>query len=98
MSDAPIIVSATPTVAMWQTGLRYAITAVAAVLAALGYTGAAGKASALLLAVGPVAALLAFLWGLWATRSNGKKMAVLAAAAPNSVGQVRNAETIQPPP
>jgi hypothetical protein len=90
MTDAPIIVSATPNVAMWQTALRYAITAIAAVLAALGYTGAAGKASALLLAVGPVAAFLAFLWGLRATSQNGKKLAILADAAPDNVAQIRN--------
>lgn len=89
LTAAPIVVHETPTVAMWQTGLRYAITAVAAVLAALGYTGAAGKASALLLAAGPVAGLLAFLWGLWATRSNGKKLAAMANQLPDAIATTK---------
>lgn len=87
--DEPITVNATPTVAMWSTTLRYAITALSAVLAALGYTGAAGKASALLLAVGPVAAFLAFLWGLWATRKNGKNLAFMAGKLDDTIAQTK---------
>lgn len=88
-TTSPIVVNATPTVDMWQAGLRYAITAASAVLAALGYAGLAGKASALLLAVGPVAALGAFLWGLWATRKSSNTKTELANMLPDDKAQTK---------
>lgn len=92
MSDptqTPIIVNATPTQDQIQSGLRYILTALSAVAMALGFSGVAGKFTALLMAVGPMSAAVAFLWGQWSARHKAKQAATMAKALPDSVAQIK---------
>jgi hypothetical protein len=90
MSD-PIIVNATPTADQIAAALRQGIAAVGAIAGTLGVTGIfsdahLNQATAL---VGPIATVLAIVWGQLETRSKAKKLTITAAAAPNSVAQVK---------
>jgi hypothetical protein len=85
----PITVNATPTLEQVSAGLRYGLMAVAAVAGTLGYSHVAGQASALLMAVAPVAGFVVFIWGQIVTRKTSQKAATMANALPNSVAQTR---------
>ena len=90
MTDtSPIVVNGNPVRDQVEAGLRLLLGAVGGILAALGYTGAAGKASALLLAVGPVAALVAFVLGQIKTRSLSKRAAAMARLLPDSAAMTK---------
>lgn len=81
---APAIqVSANPLQDQVATGLRYGLLAVSAVAGSLGYTHVAGQASALLMAVAPVAGFAVFVWGQLRTRAMSKKSAAMANMLPN---------------
>lgn len=73
----PLAVNSNPAPDMFAAGLRYILMAAAAVAGALGYTGWAGKFSALLMAVGPVAAAVAFIWGQYSSWRKSKEIAKL---------------------
>lgn len=96
---APIQVSATPARAQIEAGIRQAGGAIGIILAAFGMTAWAHKIG-VVVALAPQFAILltilgpviwgAFVWvGQLATRKQAKNLAITAAAAPDSVAQVR---------
>lgn len=90
MTDQPpIVVNASPVQDQIAAGLRVFIIAAGSVATALGYAGVAGKLNALLLAVGPVAAAIAFLVGQLKTRALAKKAARMATLLPDSVATTK---------
>lgn len=91
MTDqSPIMVNGDPRQALLETMFRQAITVAGVIAGALGYTKFAGSASALLLVAGPVASAVAIVWGQLEAYRKGKEAAIMAAAAPNSVAQVKS--------
>lgn len=88
-SNQPILVDATPGPAQLAAGLRQAILAAASILTALGFSHAAGVASLALQFVGPAAMVIVFIVGQLKTRSQATKLAVTAAASPNSVAIIK---------
>ena len=84
-----IMVNADPMKDQVETGLRYLLLALGAIAGALGWTRTAGTASALMLAVGPVAMLVAFVWGQVKTRTLSRKASTMAAHLPDSVAQTK---------
>lgn len=94
MSDpvtAPIQVRATPTVAQIAAGIRVGVVALGSIAGALGYSHAfdSDMINMLSAMAGPMAGVIAFGLSQLATRSTNKKLAVTAAAAPDSVAQVK---------
>lgn len=73
-----IIVPATPTSAQVQAALRQLIGYAGTAAAALGLAGVAGPLNVALSFVGPASVLVVFVWGQLYTRSQAKKLAVLA--------------------
>ena len=94
MSDpvtTPIQVNATPTADQIAAALRQAVAAIGAIAGTLGFNGIftdahLNQATSL---AGPIAAVVAIIWGQLATRSKAKKLTITAAAAPNSVATVK---------
>ncbi len=87
--EQPILVNAQPATDQVEAGLRMLLFAASAVLTALGYTGMAGKASQLLLAIGPVASLITFVWSQVSTRIKSQKAAVMATILPDNVAATK---------
>ncbi len=87
-TDTPdtILIPST-TRAQVETLLRYLLMAAGAILTALGFTHAAGAASLLLLAIGPVASLIAYVMGVLKVRADAQRMADLQARVPNSIAR-----------
>jgi uncharacterized membrane protein YtjA (UPF0391 family) len=85
----PILVNAQPATDQVEAGFRMTLFAISAVAGALGYTGVAGKASALLMAVSPVAGLIVFVWSQISTRLKSQKAAAMANALPNEVAMTK---------
>ncbi len=63
----PIEVNADPVTDQIGAGIRLTLVALGSVAGALGYAGLAGKFSALVLVAGPVAAAVAYVWGIYKT-------------------------------
>ncbi len=91
MTDAggPIVVNANPAVDQIQAGLRLTIVAAGSVAGALGFVRATHTIDGLLLAVGPVAALIAYVWALVKTRTLSLKASSMAAMLPFHVAQTK---------
>jgi hypothetical protein len=92
MSDAtptPIIVNASPTPAQIAAGIRQAVLVIGTIAGMLGYGQFAGKLSPILTILGPLSVVISYAWGQWVTRRSEQDKAVLANAAPNSIGVVR---------
>lgn len=85
----PVVVNDNPVQDQAEAGFRLAIVAAGAVLGALGYEHAAGKVSALLLAVGPMAALAAYVWGIVKTGTLSSKASFMAKQLPNSIARTK---------
>ena len=85
MTDAPIVVNATPTRAQLEAALRDGLKAAGLIAATLGFEHAAGSISGLLDYVGPAAAVIGFALSQWAAYHNAKTKATLANALPNAV-------------
>ncbi len=86
---APIEVNADPARDQIEAGVRQTLLAISAVAGALGYARVAGQASALLMASGALAGLIAFVWGQVRTRALASKAAAMAKALPDSVARAR---------
>ncbi len=95
----PIQVSATPTQAQIAAGVRQIALSLGIIAAAFGFSGLATKANlvvslapqfAAILAIAGPAVWAAAAWlGQISTRSQAKKLAITAAAAPDSVAMVK---------
>lgn len=85
----PIVVHATPTPVQIAAALRSAVVAVGPLLGLAGYQGAVGDASPLLTYIGPASAVIAFLWGQYATWKHAKQAAAMANALPNRVASTK---------
>lgn len=89
LEPEPIIVNANPAVDQIQAGLRLTIVAAGSVAGALGFVHATHTIDSLLLAVGPVAAAVAYIWALVKTRVLSKKASAMAAMLPFHVAQTK---------
>lgn len=87
--NAPIMVNPYPTQDQIAAGLRQAVLILSGVATTLGAARVAGELNTFLTIVGPMAAIISFALGQMHTRSAAKKLAITAAAAPNSVAQVK---------
>lgn len=86
MTDqTPIQVHASPTAPQIAAALRQVVLMLGPLMGAIGYAGWAGQADQFLQVVGPVSAVIAFIWGQLATRKAAKQQAVMAPYAPESV-------------
>lgn len=91
----PIIVPAAASPAQIAAGARQIAIALGSIAGTLGFSGAAsvlnkvGVDPQLAGVIGLVAAGVAFVWGQLATRGQAKKLATVAATAPDSVAQVK---------
>lgn len=88
MTD-PIQVSATPSPVQIAAALRQFVVAAGPLAGLVGYQGLAGEASPLLQYVGPAAALIAFLWGQYATWKHAKQAALMAEQLPDAVAKLK---------
>jgi uncharacterized membrane protein YfcA len=87
----PILVNATPTPDQIASAIRYGVTAAGSIAGALGYSGVFSDkqdntAAAM---IGPMAVVIAFIWGQLVTRLRAKQLAVTAAHSPDPVAQVK---------
>lgn len=90
MTDTPpIVANASPAPDQIAAGLRQGVLLLAAVASTLGYTKLAGEFSSILTIVGPIAAIVAFVWGQIHVRQASQDKKTLAAAVPDSVGVVK---------
>lgn len=92
MSDPnaqPIMVDASATPAQVQAGIRQLILSLSAAASALGFSHVAGQLDLALQFVGPIAWTLVFVLGQLHTRSQAKKLAITADAAPAEVAQIK---------
>lgn len=89
MIPDPIEVNASPTPAQIAALLRQIVTVVGSAAGALGYAGVAGQLNEYLTIVGPLAAVIAVLWGQISTRSTAKKLAIAADAAPDRIAVLK---------
>lgn len=87
--ETPIVVHATPTQPQIEAGIRQSVLVLGTVAAMAGQAKIAGQANDLLAIAGPVAALLAFVWGQLATRRHAKQAATMAQALPDRIASVK---------
>jgi hypothetical protein len=91
----PLIVNNSAKPAQLAAGIRQASIALGSILGTLGFSDAAaifnkvGVDPNMAGIVGLVAAGVAFVWGQFATQRNAKKLAAVAAAAPDKVAVVK---------
>lgn len=85
---AQIKVPESPTPAQIEAGIRQAVTILGAIAGTVGAAKLAGHLNEVLLIVGPLSSIIAIVWGQLFTRSQAKKLAVVAEAAPNAVAVV----------
>lgn len=79
----PIVVHATPTQPQINAAVRQVILAAGMIVGALGAKSAfVDQINGLVTFAGPVAAVVAFLWGQWETRRSAQKAAALAVSSP----------------
>jgi hypothetical protein len=84
-APTPIVVNGSPTTVQLQAALRSAIQAGGVIAGTLGASGLAGDADKLLVFVGPVAAVIAFLWGQYATHKHATQAVNMANKLPPNV-------------
>ncbi len=85
----PIVVNASPTPAQISAGLRQLILAVGPLVGYLGWSGGESTLNTALQYIGPISAVVAFLWGQLSTRSHAKKASVMATQLPNSIARTK---------
>jgi hypothetical protein len=86
---APIVVNANPNQDALQTLVRQVIVVAGVVTSALGFTHLAGDFSALLVAAGPIATLIAAAMEVWKSHALASKASTMASALPNSVATTK---------
>jgi hypothetical protein len=84
-----IVVNADPRVDQMAALLRQILLILAAGAGAFGYAGWAGKFSALLVVVGPLAAVIVTVWGQLKTRSVSTKAAAMASFLPDHIATTK---------
>lgn len=88
--NQPIEVNATPTAAQIAALLRQVVTLLGAVAGTLGYAGVfEDKINMAATLIGPASAMIAIVWGQFATRKTAQNLAIAADAAPDRVAQVK---------
>lgn len=85
----PIVVNGTPNAEQLAAGLRYVIMLLGGAASAVGAGHLAGQLNALLVIVGPIAAIIAFIWGQVVTRKSSQAKTIMAAALPDSVAKIK---------
>lgn len=82
--SAPVVVNGSPSAVQIEAGIRQLIMIVGSVAAAFGAKGMAGDLNGVLAIVGPLATVVAFIWGQMATRSKAKAAITIANMLPDS--------------
>jgi hypothetical protein len=87
--QGPIMVHASPTAPQVEAGIRQIVLAVGPLVGMIGWSGGEGLLNQVLMYAGPLAAVIAFLLGQWATRTGAKKAATMAAKLPDAVASLK---------
>ncbi len=81
-APAPVVVHGNPNVPAVHAAVRLSIVAAGAFVAALGFPELGDRIDDYVTYAGPVAAAIAFGWGIIATRKAAKKSKILAVTSP----------------